>query len=109
MIALLEKRKHNKIKMVYDKYTFHKNWDTTGLHNILKRNATTKKLQKLYFFKVSDLSREKMISKSQKFNNRTVKCLRNNNLPRESIYLFLLPLDHNSPEIFELLKRAKEN
>lgn len=106
MIYLLNKRKSRKIKVKYDAYDYEFTWDTTGLSQVLLNREIKTKVKRA--LKRVTLNRKKFINASQKFNQRAKKCLVQNELPEKSIYLYLLPQEHNSEKIKGLIVEAKK-
>lgn len=103
MIKLLKEERAGKIKIVYETYNNKIDWDTTGLQRILITKGISPKaisIDRLF----PKQNKKKFIKNSQRFIKRQRNCLRQNKLPEHGIYLFLFPLEHNLPEIIQMIK-----
>ncbi|HRO74654.1 MAG TPA: hypothetical protein PLP27_00730 [Crocinitomicaceae bacterium] len=101
IIKLLKSKKARKIKVKYDTKAF--DFDTTGLYQQLQKRGMEKKYKLALIF--SNINRKKFVKRSQKIALRKDNCLNNNELPKNPLYLMLLPLEYNSP----LIKTFYEN
>ncbi len=107
MIALLQNKKHRKIKIDYDTYETY-TWDTTGLNQTLKQNGFKSKFNGLKVKRLMGMNRKQFIKASRNYNKRLKECLKENELPMKHIYIYLLPLDHNKPKMIKLINRLKK-
>src|SRR5690606_21198408 len=105
MLNILNKKEDSLITVQWDKYKYQPDFDTVGLSKLLdKMGIDYSKKSENNIFK---LNREDFVRESQSVNIRLIKCLEDNKLPNKSIFIFLLPQNHNLPEVKKLFFNNK--
>lgn len=114
LISLLAQHKSNEIKVEQGDYKFAPNWDSSGM-NLAFRLQKMDDSIRIYFMEkilsANNLS-STYLSIEREYSDVSFateyvfnSCLKENNLPNDLLYMFLLPLEHNDKDILQLVQK----